>query len=66
MAALQAEHLGGAAYVAVVLVKRFEDVVALVGVAGLVQGGEFALGGAAAAVAVDQREIGRASCRERV
>src|ERR1700689_3000805 len=54
MAALQAEDLGGAAYVAVVLVKRFKDVIALVGVAGLVQGGEFGLGGAAAAFAVDQ------------
>src|SRR5450755_2625067 len=55
MAALQAQHFGGAGYVAVVLVEGFEDVVALVGVAGLMQGGELALGGAAAAVAVDQR-----------
>ena len=54
MAALESEHLGGAADVAVVFVELFEDVVAFVGVASLVQRGEIALGHTPAAVAVDQ------------
>src|SRR5450755_2057330 len=55
MAALEAEHFGGAGHVAVILVEGFEDVVALVSVTGLMQRGEFALGGAAAAFTVNQR-----------
>src|SRR5580692_994390 len=55
VAALESQHFGGAAHVAVVLVECFEDVVALVGVTGLMQRGELALGRAPAAFAVDQR-----------
>src|SRR3984957_2748321 len=55
MAALEAEDFGGAAYVAVVFVELFQDEIALVGIAGLVQRGEVGLGGAAGSVAIDQR-----------
>src|SRR5690348_4910379 len=53
MAALQAQYLGGAAHVAVVLIEFFEDVITLVGGACLVQGGGVA-GRPPAAVAVNQ------------
>ena len=38
MAALEPKHFGGAAYVAVILVQLFEDVITLIGIACLVQG----------------------------
>src|SRR5438270_12849684 len=54
VAALQAQHLGGAADVAMVLVERLEDVVALIGVARLVQRGELSFRSPPAAFAIDQ------------
>jgi len=55
MAALQPQHLGGASNVAVVLVELLENEIALVGIAGLVQGGELAARRAAVAVTLNQR-----------
>src|SRR5437660_8417914 len=55
MAAFEPEHLGSAADVAVILVEFLQNVVSLVGVAGLVQGRELGAGGAPAAIAVDER-----------
>src|ERR1700737_985129 len=58
LTSFQAQHLGGAADVAVVVIKFLEDIVALVGGAGLVQRGEFACDGTAAAVAGGQGRPG--------
>src|SRR5271166_2922414 len=55
VAALEAEHFRGAAYVAVILVQFFEDVVAFIGRSRLVQCGTLAAGYATAAIAVHQR-----------
>src|SRR5204863_7505174 len=54
MAALQAQDLGSAADVAVVLIELFQDVVPFVGGAGLMQGREFAARGATSAIPMDQ------------
>src|SRR6266852_5952097 len=55
MAALEAQDFCGAADVAVVFVEFLEDVVALVGGAGLVQGGKFPRGRFGFSIAIDQR-----------
>ena len=55
MAALQSQYFGSAADVSVIFIQLFQDVVALVRITGLMQGGELASRGAAIAVAINQR-----------
>src|SRR5437879_9328700 len=54
MAALQAQHFGRAADIAVILVQLFEDVVTFIGCPGLVKRRKFSSGSAPAPVAVYQ------------
>ncbi|SRR5678815_5077234 len=54
VAAFKAQDLSGPAYVAVIFVQLLQDVVALVGVAGLMQSREFRSRGTAAAITVNK------------
>ena len=55
VAALEAQHFRGAAHVTVILVQLLEDVIPLIGIASLVQAGEFGPRGPAASIAINQR-----------
>src|SRR5258708_24679339 len=57
MAALQSQYFGSAADVSVIFIQLLQDVVALVRVTGLMQGGELASRGAAIALAINQRRV---------